>query len=75
MLGIGDSLRLTNKNTISAEVASKNFRVHNAGKLGLRDWIAVSANVHSENFESSPRNNLSIVMHSMPDCQFWRITN
>lgn len=39
----------------SAEVASKNFRVHNAGKLDLRNKKSEGANAHSENFESSPR--------------------
>ena len=40
-----------------AEVASKNFRVHNAGKISNSNKVG-GANVHSENFESSPRSNL-----------------
>ncbi len=39
----------------NAEVASENFRVHNAGKLGLKNKKSEGANAHSENFESSPR--------------------
>ncbi|MBI2031679.1 MAG: glycosyltransferase [Candidatus Levybacteria bacterium] len=39
---------------LSAEVASKNFRVHNAGKISDSDK-ANGANAHSENFEISPR--------------------
>jgi len=38
-----------------AEVASENFRVHNAGELGLENKKSSVANAHSENFESSPR--------------------
>ncbi|MCL4418844.1 M24 family metallopeptidase [Patescibacteria group bacterium] len=38
---------------VGAEVASKNFRVHNAGNSSSKS-NALGANAHSENFESSP---------------------
>ncbi|MEK7558899.1 MAG: Mur ligase family protein [Patescibacteria group bacterium] len=40
---------------LGAEVASENFRVHSAGKLGLKSKKSEGANAHSENFEISPR--------------------
>ena len=43
----------------NAEVAHKNFRVHNADKLSLKNKKVDGANAHSENFESSPHFEIS----------------
>ena len=46
---------------LGAEVASENFRVHNAGSASLKNKKSDNANAHSENFESSPRS-LKVVL-------------
>ncbi|MBI2031417.1 MAG: M24 family metallopeptidase [Candidatus Levybacteria bacterium] len=47
---------------VDAEVASENFRVHKAGDLGLKSKKVVSANAHSKNFASSPRQNYDLLI-------------
>lgn len=41
---------------MSAEVASENFCLHNAGKLGLKNRKVEGANAQGKNFESSRAN-------------------
>lgn len=40
---------------MSAEVASENFCLHNAGKSSLENKKQEGANAQSKDFESSPR--------------------
>ncbi|MEK7186265.1 MAG: ribose-phosphate pyrophosphokinase [Patescibacteria group bacterium] len=45
-----------------AEVASENFRLHNTGKFGLRNLKTEGVNAQSENSESFPRQNDTILV-------------